>query len=260
MLLLAGLLSCSNATSIGMMMILQLPIPTMVSAAWLTTNIAFVHHYGNSHQRRGRKVATGRRGGGELTISEARASSQQQERSDSTPPLMTLRRHHRILCYGDSLTAGIVMNDDGTINRYYPYGPHLERVLRQQQSSSSSPTSAVMVRSRGIPGWTANAMTQDLDGPNTGLRSALQALSVMPMINAGMNDDDDDDDEALHPLDDIADGVSLAIILAGTNDLGFGFGGAQEIAENIIQLHRICYQNNVPHTLAIAVPPSSTLR
>jgi hypothetical protein len=129
--------------------------------------------------------------------------------------------------------------------------PQQQQRLESSSEISSSPAASgsgsgiVMVRHRGIPGWTANAMSQDLDGPNTGLRSALQALSTMPI--PGVDNDDDAAGDA---------GISLVIILAGTNDIGYGFDQS-DIAQAIIALHRTCFENNVPRTLAIAIPPSA---
>jgi lysophospholipase L1-like esterase len=72
-------------------------------------------------------------------------------------------------------------------------------------------------------------MRNDLDGQVTGLRSAIRAVRDPPL--------------------------SLVILLAGTNDLGYGFN-AEEIAENILSLHRVCFQEGVPRTIAIGMPPS----
>jgi len=122
----------------------------------------------------------------------------------------------RVLCYGDSLTAGTALPDPVC----YPYAPHLESVLKEKGHS-------VMIRHRGLPGWTTSEMVEDANGGTTGLRTA---------VRAGM------------PL-------NLVIILAGTNDLAFT-DDASLISDNILALHRICFEENVPHTLAIGVPSS----
>jgi len=145
------------------------------------------------------------------------ASSNHPEQELSTSSSTTSSStHHRILCYGDSLTAGTSPPDA----QYYPYAPHLEKSLKHRGLN-------VTVRHRGLPGWTSEQMLKDLDGPRTGLRSAIQA--------AGQ-------------------GLSLVIILAGTNDLGHY--QAETIASNVQQLHQISYENGVARTLALSVPPS----
>jgi lysophospholipase L1-like esterase len=49
--------------------------------------------------------------------------------------------------------------------------------------------------------------------------------------------------------------LSLVILLAGTNDLGYG-RPVEDIVESVVGLHRVCYEE-VPHTLAIGIPPSA---
>jgi lysophospholipase L1-like esterase len=124
---------------------------------------------------------------------------------------------HRILCYGDSLTAGTSgMN-------LYPYAPYLERAFNDRTDR----THEIMVRYRGLPGWTAAAMVEQVDGPSTGLR----------------------------PLITNAQPVSVVIILAGTNDMAYG-QNAKTITEDVLLLHKIAWEQNVPRTIAITIPPS----
>jgi lysophospholipase L1-like esterase len=132
-----------------------------------------------------------------------------------TPAARTLQRTHRILAYGDSLTAGT------SGFQQFPYAVYLERALQTREN--------VVVRYRGMPGWTVQAMLGDLDGDRTGLRSAIQAVQNPPL--------------------------SLVILLAGTNDLGLG-STAEEITENLVQLHQVCFDNGVTRTIAVGVPPS----
>ena len=127
---------------------------------------------------------------------------------------MSTTRMHRILCYGDSLTAGT-----SGFNEEYPYAPYLEAKLRETRGDN------VMVRYRGLPGWTTEHMVEDLDGERTGLRSALRK------------------------------DLSLVILLAGTNDMGYG-KSADEITANLKLLHNVCLDYGVPKTLAIGIPPS----
>ena len=137
-----------------------------------------------------------------------------------------LRRQHRVLCYGDSLTAGTTCSDYVP----YPYAPHLEAMLKDDR---------VVVRHVGLPGWTTASMLEQIDGP-AGLRTAVRAIQMQAL--------------------------SLVVILAGTNDLAYygddgdeGDGASvlvDEITNNLLKLHRIAWECGVPRTLAVAVPPS----
>jgi len=104
---------------------------------------------------------------------------------------------HRILCYGDSLTAGTT----DSLYELYPYAPHLEKALNDLvvETTTRSSSCRYVVRHRGMPGWTASTMVEATDDPQCGLRAAIQAVSG----NA----------PPLPPL-------ACVIILAGTNDLG----------------------------------------
>jgi lysophospholipase L1-like esterase len=128
-----------------------------------------------------------------------------------------LKRQHRVLCYGDSLTAGTTSSDYVP----YPYAPHLEAALKDDN---------VIVRHIGLPGWTTASMLDQLDGP-VGLRSAIRDIQ-----------------QQSSPL-------SLIIILAGTNDIGSGYT-AEEITTNLLKMHRVSWECGVPRSLAIGIPPS----
>jgi lysophospholipase L1-like esterase len=133
-------------------------------------------------------------------------------------PATTIRQH-RILCYGDSLTAG-------TTSDYslHPYAPFLEQVLKATDNNND-----VHVRHFGLPGWTAQRMVAS-KSDEQGIQYQIRRVK----------------DPSL----------SLVIILAGTNDLGYGFS-QDEIYQNVVQLHQIAMDcNGVPATLAIAIPPS----
>jgi len=135
----------------------------------------------------------------------------------SVHAMSTNRQQHRVLCFGDSLTAGT------SGMQLYPYAPYLEAKL------SKSGNSNIVVRHRGMPGWTTVNMLNDLDGERTGLRQAIQAVKGPPL--------------------------SLIILLAGSNDMGYGYS-EQEITENILKLHQISYENGVPRSIAIGIPSS----
>jgi lysophospholipase L1-like esterase len=137
---------------------------------------------------------------------------------------------HRILAYGDSLTAGT------SGPNLFPYAQYLQSALSMQHRDDSDNdndnTIVVVVRHRGLPGWTTQGMLDALDDPQRGLRSAVNAVQNPPL--------------------------SLVILLAGTNDLAYGFT-AREITANLLKLHAVCLGSGVvvvPRTLAIGIPPS----
>jgi lysophospholipase L1-like esterase len=126
------------------------------------------------------------------------------------------KRPHRILAYGDSLTAGTSGPD------LFPYAQYLQSALSQHREN-------VVVRHRGLPGWTTQGMLDALDDQQRGLRAAIEAVTGPPL--------------------------SLVILLAGTNDLAYGFT-ASEITAQLLKLHAVCLDSGVPRTLAIGIPPS----
>mmetsp|Transcript_50180 Transcript_50180/g.113905 ORF Transcript_50180/g.113905 Transcript_50180/m.113905 type:complete len:304 (+) Transcript_50180:62-973(+) len=132
--------------------------------------------------------------------------------------LASLARPQRILCYGDSLTAGT------TSLGYFPYASVLEAGLKSRGLD-------VVVNHLGYPGWTADTLVQEADGPD-GLKFLLRASK---------------------PEHD------LAIILAGTNDLGYPGQGEKprefQIFDNIWALHLMAHERGVK-TLAISIPES----
>eukprot|EP00978_Attheya_sp_CCMP212_P003467 scaffold7174_cov55-Attheya_sp.AAC.1 len=157
----------------------------------------------------------------------------------------------RVLCYGDSLTAGT----SPPLDKLFPYGAYLEKALNdprarytiadKRQSGEPStagkdeeisgmtvaaPRTPAVVRWRGLPGWTSSAMLQAADDPQAGLRSAIRAVR----------------DPSL----------SLVIILAGTNDLAFE-EDPQVIIDNVIALHKMSHLEGIRRTIAIGVPPSA---
>mmetsp|Transcript_21180 Transcript_21180/g.30323 ORF Transcript_21180/g.30323 Transcript_21180/m.30323 type:complete len:263 (-) Transcript_21180:32-820(-) len=135
----------------------------------------------------------------------------------------------RIFCYGDSLTAGT----SPPLNDLYPYGQSLEIELGDD----------VVVRWRGLPGWTAQTMVEYLDDGNVGLRAAVNGIDNPP--------------------------ISLVIILAGTNDIGFltssmatgAAPGIDAAVKPILNLHKACIDiakgEHKIRTLAVGIPGSA---
>jgi lysophospholipase L1-like esterase len=144
----------------------------------------------------------------------------------------------RILCYGDSLTAGT----SPPIDQLHPYGPHLEKELNRLYALQSNAPSTV-VRWRGLPGWTASVMTEYLDDSTAGLRSAVNSIRDPPL--------------------------SLVIILAGSNDIGMLTSSMSSTEVNgedavapILSLHKACLECDQDsdsiglRTLAVGIPGS----
>jgi hypothetical protein len=135
----------------------------------------------------------------------------------------------RILCYGDSLTAGT----SDSIFDVYPYAPWLER--RLNAIANQDHRTSYVVRHRGLPGWTADAMLDAANDGPYGLVSAVRAVQ----------------DPA----------VRCVVLLAGTNDLGMAMGHppeerAETILTPLLALHEMVWKEGVPKTIAVAIPPS----
>mmetsp|Transcript_56375 Transcript_56375/g.163545 ORF Transcript_56375/g.163545 Transcript_56375/m.163545 type:complete len:418 (+) Transcript_56375:72-1325(+) len=130
----------------------------------------------------------------------------------------------RLLCYGDSLTVGFY--DAG--RQYEPYGKMLAEAL------SAAAKAPVEVHVCGHSGHTAQEMVADLDSSavedvggliSRGLRSALAELPAPP---------------------------DLAVIMAGTNDIGSG-SQPSAVIDDIGKLHAVCHAAGVS-TVALAPP------
>jgi len=100
----------------------------------------------------------------------------------------------------------------------FPYGVHLEQSLDN-----------AVVRWLGFPGRTASSMAKALDAPD-GLRDRLRKIAVSGK-------------------------ASLAVILAGTNDLGYELD-SESIFKSLKTLHEAAHDEGVP-TVAVSIPPSS---
>lgn len=125
----------------------------------------------------------------------------------------------RILAYGDSLTAGTF--NQAEPDDLYPYAPTLETALGN----------AAIVRHRGLPGFTAQFMLDNVDDADLGLCGILRKIRDPP--------------------------IALAILLAGTNDVGCRTS-ADDICSALIGLHQAAHKLEV-RTLAVGIPPSGFL-
>jgi lysophospholipase L1-like esterase len=156
---------------------------------------------------------------------ESRHSLQPNGKNMLSPLSRVISTHlsatHRVLAFGDSLTAGTSPPD----YNLYPYSGFLEAVLNLPKYSTSGP---VLVRHKGYPGFTASQLVEyaQLDG---GLANIIDKIQNPPL--------------------------SLVLLLAGTNDLAYETS-ADKIFQSVANLHRICHDKGVPHTIALGIPPS----
>lgn len=140
--------------------------------------------------------------------------------SSSSGEARTIRR---ILCYGDSLTAGFAANGQ----QFEPYG----RAMSERLAVAGT---ACEVEVCGLSGRTAREMvatsctslTDIVGNKGKGLVRALQEDG---------------------PFD-------LVLIMAGTNDMGHG-AKPETILQDLQRLHGLCHERGVP-TVALAPPPA----
>lgn len=128
----------------------------------------------------------------------------------------------RILAFGDSLTAGLHSNGE----HFSPYASSLAQSFGNAISAD--------ILANGLSGLTAKQMVQHSDAPKVkdfagrsgpGLRSLLRDHGPF----------------------------SLALLMAGTNDLGKH--GPEAICRHVQLLHSICHREGVP-TVLLLVPPN----
>ena len=127
----------------------------------------------------------------------------------------------RLLCYGDSLTAGYTMLTPYT-REYEPWAPHLAKALGLQ------------VDAVGLSGWTTQQM---LDHQHS---SACTDICGEPR-------------PGLATLLGGGHRFSTVIIMAGTNDLGVA--APERIFANLKALHEVCHTAGA-RTVALSVPQS----
>ena len=146
------------------------------------------------------------------------------EAMSTTPPSQTkkmaIEKEVWIFCFGDSLTAGTSPPSRET----FPYAPYLEGSLKARGIVPNA-----VVRHRGFPGWTSSQLLEASTSDH-GLVSTIRGIQDPP--------------------------VSIVVILAGTNDLGYRRSEA-DIASDVVKLHESVYNEGIPHTIGISVPSSN---
>jgi len=129
----------------------------------------------------------------------------------------------RVLCYGDSLTAGFAAN--GVL--FEPYG----RAMAEKLGAFGVDCQVSIC---GLSGKTAKEMVQT---------ASSSLIDVVGSKGKGLARTLEEEG----PFD-------LVMIMAGTNDMGHGHN-QPDILQDVEQLHRFCHERGVP-TLALAPPPA----
>mmetsp|Transcript_128557 Transcript_128557/g.333271 ORF Transcript_128557/g.333271 Transcript_128557/m.333271 type:complete len:430 (+) Transcript_128557:83-1372(+) len=147
-------------------------------------------------------------------------SSSSNSSSGSNAEVRSVRR---ILCYGDSLTAGFAANGQ----QFEPYG----RAMAERLAGAGT---ACEVAVCGLSGKTAREMV------------ATSSTSLADIVgNRGKG--------LVRALEE--DGpFDLVLIMAGTNDMGHG-AQPETILQDLQRLHGLCHERGVP-TVALAPPPA----
>mmetsp|Transcript_124757 Transcript_124757/g.216313 ORF Transcript_124757/g.216313 Transcript_124757/m.216313 type:complete len:691 (+) Transcript_124757:81-2153(+) len=148
--------------------------------------------------------------------------------SSLSPEAAGMARGCRILCYGDSLTAGFCANG----LRYEPYGDTLSESLNMGGASCE-------VGVCGLVGHTAETMITEL--------SHASVRDIVGRPGKGLVRILEED----RPID-------LVVLMVGTNDLGKGTH-PQDIADDICALHTECHARGVP-TISLAPPTGISMQ
>lgn len=161
-------------------------------------------------------------------ILQLHPSTYKLKHSEANTSIEESRKTLKILCFGDSLTAGQRPRETSKPLTFYSYASRLEKLLRQgiKEHTRLSQFSSVVVRNQGKPGELAvSAMKRRLIGLLKGNET-----------------------------------YDLVIILGGTNDLAF-LKKKPSIAANVttivkalLDLHELCHYFNV-RTVVVSIPP-----
>ena len=142
---------------------------------------------------------------------------------------MTPLRTLRILCYGDSLTAGYSQSGFS----FTPYSGFLTSKLLSEKKAENVTLEADAF---GFSGWTTTQMAQQAE------KTGLQAMGAPPGGYPGLR-------RALEMK-----AYDLVIIMAGTNDLGHGTA-SKDILANLKFLHSMVVERSMS-LLAVGIPES----
>eukprot|EP00051_Salpingoeca_urceolata_P035859 m.31718 g.31718 ORF g.31718 m.31718 type:complete len:248 (-) comp9820_c0_seq1:109-852(-) len=157
-----------------------------------------------------------------------------------------MSRALRVLCYGDSLTAG------HTMRAHLPWADNLQTQL-------GGPEVVECVDAVGLCGLTAKELAEQLDKPRGTLArgvcgqkhvslAELLEHSVAAPSSKGKRRNKKTAGSST-PFYDVV------LIMLGTNDMGYGYA-VEDIAANVTKLHACCHDRNV-RTVALAMPSSA---
>jgi lysophospholipase L1-like esterase len=124
----------------------------------------------------------------------------------------------KVLCYGDSLTAGFF----GSYTEYYPYAGKLSRKL------------GVPVDHIGMSGWRVDEMLANAQNPSAQDLFRKNGPGLLVQLTRGQYD--------------------VCIVMGGTNDLGANKNPEQILAD-LKALHGLCHAHGV-RTVALSIPES----
>lgn len=171
----------------------------------------------------------------------------------------------RILAYGDSYTAG--WHNNGAYMT--PYAPALEKELQRLIDNDTNDNTKVIVRHRGLSGWTAKDMVKISDRENIGLGALLDnAQEEMSSKNTTHQSTSQGSSKSSSISKKKHDNpfITVCIIMVGRNDIGrMMITQSQEshelcklceyIYNDIIKLHDIAHQKGV-YTISLDIPPN----
>lgn len=142
-----------------------------------------------------------------------------------------------ILCFGDSLTAGVIGIANQGASRFSPYAPHLESNLKklQRKSKEGGIVRGVHVNHTGLPGYTSYDMIHPSENQPRNLNRTLNTFK----------------------REDGSSSLDMVIIMAGTNDLLYQKYFEYDLSESVISLHKLVLNEyRIPLTIAVDVPIS----
>eukprot|EP00747_Dinoflagellata_sp_TGD_P179926 gnl/TRDRNA2_/TRDRNA2_31542_c0_seq2.p1 gnl/TRDRNA2_/TRDRNA2_31542_c0~~gnl/TRDRNA2_/TRDRNA2_31542_c0_seq2.p1 ORF type:complete len:842 (+),score=143.30 gnl/TRDRNA2_/TRDRNA2_31542_c0_seq2:51-2576(+) len=140
-------------------------------------------------------------------------------------------RRRKVLCYGDSLTAGFYNYGRG----FSPYGAAISGSLATEMDAE--------VWVCGMVGCTAKEMAEKLRAPADG-------RSLVDMCKRS--------GRGLEWILEKNGPFDLVLIMAGANDLAYAGGNVETIMPHIEMLHRTCHSRHT-RTVALSVPPNQPL-
>ena len=129
------------------------------------------------------------------------------------------RRKPRVLCYGDSLTAGFTARTQYT-GVFSPWAPHVADAL-----------SVPVIHHVGMCGWKTTQMLEGLDSASNVDVCKVSCRGLRRLLEEGA--------------------YTHVLLMAGSNDLKTR--SATEITESLERLHSVCHSAGA-RTLALAIP------